>query len=877
MSAPLAAGHFALMRQEGFYPAGSQGPLSANFTPSGMLLKATAVAGAASLQNSAARSAGRLMGPSPDGYQGWGRLDLAGSLPLPGLTPDGMALQVADGGTIAEGQTITLTGLRSTGGAITAVMVYYDYPAELMATKQLVNDLDLYYSLNNDPTKRITLGDPSNPSTSDFTNPIERIQLNLAAGDNITFHVEAYSLGSSRITADPDAALPQRWALAVAFQLQTLVPLSHSISLAGGACLSSSGSAAVASSSCAAGSSTVFTITEEGTPGNSQANGVQLQYDNCTTSSTQLSVYLEGLTGSSGYRLKTTLGKCVGVAGASTASGAAVVLGDCLSDGGAHQHFVLTEYTQGFWSLAPKHAPAMCLSVFGPAGSGVTIYSCISPVPAGYQRFRFSDVPAPSVPSSQGYRYVVRESVTGKCLTAGKAAGSAATLAACDGSDAQRMLVFRNPHSANPNVFQLVPLSTFSKTSVSGRLCLRHTALGSPLSLAACDVDAGSQAITLVEAAPLLRVSALWQLPRDPVIPSASFRIGADATAAGICLQATSATNLARVSAVPCSSSSLQQWTLAPRSTDGAIAQYFLIQLSGTNWCIWGDDSGPLRYAVLGGCGVSLQQFYYVKSEGTGWRFVSWRSGICLTQTPPGAVGTELRSNNCDPASAHQYFSFDMGFPLDANGYADPTKMTRDTFDFDLVVSWSVGGIPYTITNGMTNVRSGMFGGDDVTPDFLSAFEEAIWPYDTSLPDTASYQPSGSSQPAAADAQAPKPCAAPPATISKPPCPALSLPSPAKAPWPAASGAQAPKPWAPPPATLSKPSCPAPTLPCPPKPPAPAASDAQAPKPCSAPPASPSKPPWALNPFPKPSGSSQPAAADAQAPEPQSAHPTTLS
>ncbi|KAG2500681.1 hypothetical protein HYH03_001447 [Edaphochlamys debaryana] len=764
MATPLAAGHFALMRQyfrqavrqhipgEGFYPAGSRGSLSANFTPTAMLLKATAIAGATSLQGQLARNMGRLMGPSPDGLQGWGRLNLAGSLPLPGLTPtapNGMALQVADGGTIAEGQTITLTGLRSTGGAISASLVWNDFPADPVLSKHLINDLDLYYSLNGDTTKRFTLGDPWNASSPDRTNSVERIQLTLSAGDAITFHVVGFRFGSNLLTSDTDASLPQRWALAVvgrftgalqttlnpafaqpqrlpAFQLQTLVPLSHSISLAGGACLSSSGSAAVASSTCAAGASTVFTITEEGQPftrirtgtsgslcltipGNSQANGVQLQHDTCSTGDGQ-SLYLEGVTGDSGYRVKTTAGKCVSVAGAATAAGSTVVLGDCLSDGGAHQRFVLTEYAQGFWTLAPKHAPCMCLSVSGAAGSGATMEACVAY--AASQRFRLADIPAPGVPSSQGYRYVVRESVSGQCLTvAGSSSGSPATLAACDGSSAQRMLVFRNPYSADPNAFQLVPLPTFNKSSTSGRLCLQHTALGSPLSLASCDADVAGQTITVVEAPPPLRLTVEWKLPNDPMM--VSFRLGANAKTAGSCLAADSTTKDARISAITCNSaSSLQQWRLVPQSTS-VNGTYFWIKLEGTGMCITG-STNALTYTLMEPCGTYTRQLYYAKADGTGWRFLSDKAGICLSQMPPGYVGVQLINNNCDTASAYQFFSLDVGLALDANGQATSLPMA-DFTDYDVIVSWTVSGVPYTLTNGITDVRGGVFAGDNVS------------------------------------------------------------------------------------------------------------------------------------------------------------------
>ncbi len=60
---------------------------------------------------------GWRLGPAPDGLQGWGRMSLAGSLPLPGATPSGFRLQVADMMQFtATGQSVTLGGLEATGG-----------------------------------------------------------------------------------------------------------------------------------------------------------------------------------------------------------------------------------------------------------------------------------------------------------------------------------------------------------------------------------------------------------------------------------------------------------------------------------------------------------------------------------------------------------------------------------------------------------------------------------------------------------------------------------------------------------------------------------------------------------------------------------------
>ncbi|GIL56998.1 hypothetical protein Vafri_12273, partial [Volvox africanus] len=117
---PLAAGTVALMRQylrTGFYPSGRLNSIfSTPFTPSGMLLKALLIAGSKSLESGVARATGKLLGPPPDGYQGWGRLSMSGSLPLEGFTDPRVRLQVLDRGQFTlPGQSVTVTGLVATG------------------------------------------------------------------------------------------------------------------------------------------------------------------------------------------------------------------------------------------------------------------------------------------------------------------------------------------------------------------------------------------------------------------------------------------------------------------------------------------------------------------------------------------------------------------------------------------------------------------------------------------------------------------------------------------------------------------------------------------------------------------------------------------
>ncbi|KAG2427548.1 hypothetical protein HXX76_012202 [Chlamydomonas incerta] len=243
MSTPVVSGNLAIARQylmEGWYPAGWRGaPGSAPFVPSGPLLKAIAIAGAKSLQGGLARAPGHLMGPPPDGYQGWGRLDLSGALPLPAAAaasglPPLLRLQVADWGELGHGEVVQLRGLVATGtGPVTVALVWPDFPADLMSATDAVNDLDLAYTLNDDPTPRRL--------RADTVNNVERLELqpgaHFAPGDRLTFvvtgtsvvHQDLYGASADGGTpARPGADLAQRWALAVAghFTGQLQTPLN---------------------------------------------------------------------------------------------------------------------------------------------------------------------------------------------------------------------------------------------------------------------------------------------------------------------------------------------------------------------------------------------------------------------------------------------------------------------------------------------------------------------------------------------------------------------------------------------------------------------------------------------------------------------------
>ncbi|KAG2496693.1 hypothetical protein HYH03_005110 [Edaphochlamys debaryana] len=578
MAVPMVSGHLAIVRQyfrEGFYPAGWKGPESANFTPSGMLLRAVAVAGASSCQGALARSVGRVMGPPPDPYQGWGRMDLATSIPLPGLSPEGYRLQVADGGTIASYETITLRGIRATGaGPITAVLVWNDYPAAPQATTQLVNNLDLSYQLNGGAAvlaQRNATGGP------DTINTVERAYLpRPAPRTDVAFVISADRL-NSWVMSGPDAKLPQRWALAVvghftgtlqtylnpafrqpqrlpAFAAEERRTLSLTLGLYNPAsvvlpsrdgrtpasCITVAPEGPiVAASGCdllPPPAPLVFTVTEEGQPRTrivagalslmgvltascveappASSPGLPLSRNRCTDTDAQ-AFALEPTAGTEAglYRIRSPSSGHCWTAGLRDGF---VYHGAPLSlepcaDSDA-QRFAFTEYSQGWWTAATQMSPDLCVDA---GGMEMQLRACDVEEPD--QRLRLRDVAAPGMPGNAGFSYVLRSASANRCLAVGDPRpGSQLIQAVCTATSAsQRFAAFRN--SLSPGAyFQLVPRSQLGSAV---RPCLRAAAdpaSGQPLTgslwhLAECDPADPRQFVELRPLSPPLRFRAEWE------------------------------------------------------------------------------------------------------------------------------------------------------------------------------------------------------------------------------------------------------------------------------------------------------------------------------------------------------------------------------
>ncbi|KXZ45956.1 hypothetical protein GPECTOR_49g540 [Gonium pectorale] len=116
---------------------------------------------------------------APSYRQGFGRLSLLHSLPLPGAAGSpGWRLQVVDGASLAQGEQHNFC-VQASGGPLRVTLAWYDWPGDPAASRALVNNLDLVVRA----AGRGGLVDPGNGHT-DNVNTVEQVWYeDLAAGD----------------------------------------------------------------------------------------------------------------------------------------------------------------------------------------------------------------------------------------------------------------------------------------------------------------------------------------------------------------------------------------------------------------------------------------------------------------------------------------------------------------------------------------------------------------------------------------------------------------------------------------------------------------------------------------------------------------------
>ncbi|MEA3559479.1 MAG: S8 family serine peptidase [Candidatus Thermoplasmatota archaeon] len=170
MSTPLTAGTVVLIRQYYNSTLGYD-------TPSGALMKATLINGGVDLtpgQYGSSNATTQEINGRPDNHQGWGRVNLTESL-YPG---NGNLAFIDNMSGISTGEKVASTlSVASSSKELRLTLAWSDHPPSMAASKQLVNDLDLWVEA---PNGTIYNGNdliaPFN-DTKDDTNPVEGIMI----------------------------------------------------------------------------------------------------------------------------------------------------------------------------------------------------------------------------------------------------------------------------------------------------------------------------------------------------------------------------------------------------------------------------------------------------------------------------------------------------------------------------------------------------------------------------------------------------------------------------------------------------------------------------------------------------------------------------
>ena len=191
MAAPAIAGAAALVRQyfvEGWYPSGAKTPANA-LTPSGALLKATLVNGAADMTG---------ISGYPSDQEGWGRALLDTALHFAGEPRTLRVRDVRNASGLATGQTRDLLlQVTSSSQPLRVTLAWTEPAASLLAAQAWINDLDLEVRAPDGTTYRgnVFSGGISVPAgTPDARNSLEQVILPSPAAGTWLLTVRARSV-----------------------------------------------------------------------------------------------------------------------------------------------------------------------------------------------------------------------------------------------------------------------------------------------------------------------------------------------------------------------------------------------------------------------------------------------------------------------------------------------------------------------------------------------------------------------------------------------------------------------------------------------------------------------------------------------------------
>lgn len=179
MATPLTAGAAALVRQ--YYRT------QRSHVPTAALVKATLINGATDLYPGQYGTGACKEVPSvrPNNVEGWGLVNLAYLI----APSSPRILEYVDNTTgLSTGGSATYTySVASGSGAMRATLVWTDYPASIIASSDLVNDLDLTVTLPNGSTL-------NGNSTTDRTNNVEGVDIASPATGVYAVRVSAYNV-----------------------------------------------------------------------------------------------------------------------------------------------------------------------------------------------------------------------------------------------------------------------------------------------------------------------------------------------------------------------------------------------------------------------------------------------------------------------------------------------------------------------------------------------------------------------------------------------------------------------------------------------------------------------------------------------------------
>lgn len=196
MACPLVAGAAALTRQWLVLQRGYD-----RSPPTAALLKAVLTGGAHDMAEDVNADCG---GAAPNHRQGWGRIDLAGT-----LFPSGLGVRLEDRIPFAVGSDQVFHVTVTNAAPLDVQLAWIDHPATAGAASALVNDLDLVVS--NETTGVVWLG--NGVEGGDHTNNLESVRIASAAPGRYAIHVKGTAVPYDSTTGGA-AALYLRGALA---------------------------------------------------------------------------------------------------------------------------------------------------------------------------------------------------------------------------------------------------------------------------------------------------------------------------------------------------------------------------------------------------------------------------------------------------------------------------------------------------------------------------------------------------------------------------------------------------------------------------------------------------------------------------------------